>query len=116
MTEPRKIELKLDPSLRKGKEPANEFEKLLYPYLDTAYNLLREAAVRATLKSIRDQAASQGVDLPSDDETFAKTAAEGISSYMDLAPDNLQAAATFYETFELLTEQAYSDATEGMNP
>lgn len=115
-TEPRKIELKYDPALHNGKKrPSTPDEELIYPYLDTAYNLLREAAVRLVLLEVRDQAAAQGTSIGTDEELFAESAATGgPATYMDLAPDNDMASLGFFTAFEVLAAQALEDASEGL--
>lgn len=118
-TEPRKIELKYDPALHNGKKrPSTPDEELIYPYLDTAYNLLREAAVRLVFQEIRDQGAEQGISVGTDEELFAESAASGVpgapTTYMDLAPDNDMASLGFFTAFEVLAAQALEDASEGL--
>lgn len=121
MTEPRMIELKLDPSLRAAKAdptPPTATEALIWPYLDTAYNLLREAAVRLVLHEIRQQAAEQGQTVEPDEELFRQARESGVegapTSYMDLAPDGELPAMSFHGVFGLLVDMAAADAEQGL--
>lgn len=116
------VEVKLDPSLRAAKEdpaPQTDDEKSAWPLLDTAYNMIREAAVRVTLNEIRRQSVEQGVDVGTDEELFRQAAASGIpgapTSYADLAPDHINAATLFYECFTTLFDKAMNDAVSGVN-
>jgi hypothetical protein len=122
MTEPYLVEVKLDPSLRAAQaDPAPKTERaaLAWPFLDTAYNLLREAAVRLALHEVRKQAAEQGFAMPGDEELFAQAKESGElfapTSYMDLAPDDEMAALSFHGVFSILADKAMEDAVNGLN-
>lgn len=96
----------------------DEPSKLAFAGMDSAYNLLREYAVRVTLATIRAEAAEQGQALPSDEEMFALAKESGVegapTSYMDLAPAVSQAAMALHEAFEYLVVVATEEAIEGM--
>lgn len=119
---PHLVEVKLDPSLRSAKadpNPPTEAEAIVWPYLDTAYNLLREAAVRLVLHEVREQGREQGVDVVPDEELFRQAKESGVegapTSYMDLAPDDELAAMSFHGVFGLLVDLAARDAEQGLN-
>lgn len=114
----RTVEVKIDETVHE-RAPRDETEALIWATLDTAYNLLRETAVRLTLIEIREQGAEQGVAVESDEELFRECRESGDpeapTSYMDLAPDNELAARGLYAAFGLLVDQAYEDARQGLN-
>lgn len=114
------IKVEFDQSLHPSVkfEELDEPGKLAFAGMDTAYNLLREYAVRVTLATIRAEAAEQGQTLPSDEELFQAAKESGVegapTSYMDLAPVVTQAAMALHEAFEYLVVVATEEAIEGM--
>lgn len=106
----------LHPSVKPG--DLDEPSLLAFAALDTAYNLLRDYAVRVTLATIRIEAAEQGQTLPSDEEMFRLAKESGVegapTSYRDLAPLVSQAAMALHEAFEYLVVTATEEAVEGM--
>lgn len=118
----RTVEIKLHPELRSAMEdpaPKTDEDKAVWPLLDTAYQLVREAAVRAVFVEIRKQAAQQGVTLGTDEELIEQSLASGVEgapkSVMDLAPDHPMVADAFHSAFEGLFELAMADAVAGLN-
>lgn len=119
---PRLVEVRLHPELRQASEdptPKTDEDKAVWPLLDTAYQLVREAAVRAVFVEIRKQAAEQGVTLGDDDTLIRESRESGVegapTSVMDLAPDHPAIAGLFHQVFEGLFELAMLDAVEGLN-
>lgn len=121
MSEPITVKVEFDPSLH----PSVNFDeldaesKIAFAALDTAYNLLRESAVRVVLMSIRTEAAKQGTPITVTDEELFKLAeesgVEGVpTSYRDLAPNVELAALSLHSAFELLVEAAAVEAEEGL--
>lgn len=116
----RSVEIKLHPELRDAladPAPKTDEEKVVWPLLDTAYQLVREAAVRAVFVEVRRQAAEQGITLGTDEELIAASSdVEGApENVMDLAPDSATIASTFHAVFEGLFELALRDAITGLN-
>lgn len=111
----RTITVAVDPTLH-SREPATESERATWEILDTAWNLLREGSVRVTLAEIREQLAEKGETFPSDEELFAENPGDPDHprSYLDLAPTNELAAMGMAGAFQLLSDQAFLDASEGM--
>lgn len=111
------ITVAVDPKLH-SREPDGEAERLTWAFLDTTWNLMREYAVRVTLAEIRSQAAERGDTLPSDEELFKEARESGDpdapTGYLDLAPENGLSAAGLAGAFEVLAEQAFRDAAEGL--
>lgn len=114
------FKVEFDQSLHPSVKPEDleEPARLAFIGLDSAYNLLRETAVRVTLANIRMEAAEQGKTLPSDEELFQEARESGVegapTSYRDLAPSIRQAALALNEAFELLLLAATEEAVEGM--
>lgn len=114
------VKVEFDQSLHPSVKPEelDEATRLAFVALDTAYNLLREYAVRVTLSAIREEAAEQGVTIPSDEELFQQARESGIegvpTSYLDLAPVDTMAAMALNQAFELLATTAAEEAVEGM--
>lgn len=112
------IEVKLDPSIHL-RSPEGEFEEVSWAALDTAWNLLRETAVKLTLISLREQAAEQGVPFPATDEELFREAkeAEGDDApdgYRDLAPDNELAAAGLHAVLQVLLKDTWVEAQQAI--
>ena len=115
----RTIEVKLDPSIH-GRAPEGAQEEISWAALDTAWNLLRETAVQLTLQSMREQAAEQGIDFPAtDDELFQEARDSGDpdapTTYLDLAPENEMAAMGLHSVLQVLVQDAFKDAQNGLN-
>lgn len=122
MSEARTVEIKLHPELRSALEdpaPKTEEDREVWPLLDTAYQLIREAAVRAVFVEIRRQAKEQGVEIGDDEELFRQARESGVegapTTYMDLAPDHPMIARTFHSAFAALYNLAMQDAATGLN-
>lgn len=119
MPEPRTITVAIDPELH-ADQPENEAERIVWEALDTAWNLLRETAVRVTILELREQLAEAGfTNMRSDEELFAEATQPGADpdmakSYLDLAPDSKLAAVGLSGVFEILVDQARIEASEGM--
>lgn len=118
----RTVEIKLHPELRAAMAdptPKTDEDKVVWPLLDTAYQLVREAAVRAVFVEIRKQAAEQGVTLGTDEELIQQSLDSGVEgapkTVMDLAPDHPMVADAFHSAFEGLFALAMQDAVQGLN-
>lgn len=111
---PHLIAVQVDPSLH-GRAPEPGVEAISWAALDTAWNLLRESAVRVTLQSLRNQAAEQGVPFPATDEALFQEARDSGDpdaprNHLDLGPDSREAAAGLEAVFRELATQAMVDA------
>jgi len=114
------ITVQIDAEQHGGVEPESEGERIVWETLDTAWNLLREGAVRVTLAGIR----AANPEFPSDEELFRQAAESGVpdapTSYLDLAPDKGDgsavelAAVAIRSAFHVLAERAMSDAIHGL--
>lgn len=113
----RTVEIKLHPELRQlsaDPTPQTDIDKATWPLLDTAYQLLREAAVRAAFVEISRQAAEQGIEWsPSPEEHLADV--PELESIMDLAPDDGNVAGVFHGLFEAFFSMAMLDAQAGLD-
>lgn len=83
-----KLELAED---SKNREPETLSTVLAWAALDTAWNLLREMAVRQALAQVREAAGRKGVEWPAtDEEVFEQIkvahGTEKLPSYLGLAP------------------------------
>lgn len=102
---------------RHTREPQDEGERISWAALDTTWNILREYAVRSVLQDIRDQAAEQGIELPTDEQLFEEGRKSGNpdapTSYLDLAPNTRAAAEHLATAFGLLFDETMQDAGGG---
>lgn len=114
------VTVEFDPELHtKVKfEDLDEPTRIAFAAMDTAYNVLRDAAVRVTLASLRTAQQEAGEDFPLDEELFQQAKESGIegapTSYRDLAPQSLEAAMNLDAAFSVLVEMATSDAVAGL--
>lgn len=123
----RTIEVKISAELHGDKEPGSEIQRLQWEALDTAWDLLRETAVKVVLIALREQAAEQGATLRTDEEMFAEARAmvergeQAATSYLELAPQagdpnplvNL-AGQGLDGVFHMLVDAAAQMAQEGL--
>lgn len=114
----RAVLVEVDPALHAA-EPGSDIQRLNWEALDTAWKLLREYAVRITLAEVRAQARAQGIDFPEDEELFRANIESGdpfaASGYLDLAPASPESARFLAQSFGLLQNTAFEEASEGMN-
>lgn len=119
---PRTITVAIDPSMH-DRPPESQAQSITWETLDTAWNLLREAATRLALLELREQLTAQGfTDMPTDEELFelAREEGEGATSYLDLAPqfgDDAQvelAGSSLYRILGALHQVAFDQASEGL--
>jgi hypothetical protein len=114
----RTIEVKVDETLH-NRAPKPGTEEITWAALDTAWNLLRDAAVRLVLQDMREQAAEQGIDFPATDEELFQEARDSgdpdaPTSHLDLAPENELAAMGLHSVLQLLAQDAAKDASQGL--
>ena len=116
MSETRTVEVKYDPELHQGHIFDDPVEREMWAAVDTSFNLLREAAVRVTLKGLREQAKKAGITYPSDEEIF-NTAPEGApKTFPDLAPEGCpQVRGLHAAVFEHLLTEASEDMEEAIH-
>lgn len=118
MTEKRTITVGIDPSMHPGGESTNEYQKLLWAALDTAWNLLSEYAVRITLVQIREAMHAQGHEFPDEAGLFEQAVATGDPnaprSYDDLKEGDYVAAEMLTAMFDRLIESTMRAASGGM--
>lgn len=113
------ITVAVDPKLH-IREPGSESERLVWAALDTAWNLLREYAVRVTIQDIREANPDSG--FPATDQELFDSAHPlgGPANHLELAPElgdspqvNL-AVMGLAEAFDAVCSQARSDAALGL--
>lgn len=107
------IVVAFDPTLH-ARSPESPSEEIVWAYLDTAYNLLREAAARLTIQEMREVAIEAGFPFPDDEQVF-KDMAENtgvVATYMDLAPHSNKVAAAMDAAFRLLVAKARHEAAD----
>ncbi len=114
---PHLVEVQFDPELH-TREPANAQEALMWSVLDTAWNLLREYAVRITLQEARDQAHAAGEEFPdSDEQVFADSIAEhgenAPKGHLDLAVDCPAVISMLASAFDHLVQETMENAATG---
>lgn len=95
------ITLKIDPSYH-DRAPENAQEDLVWPVMDTVWNLLRETAAKVALLDIREALAVENpeIEVPDEKVLFAhldKTCPCGRDTHgwLDVSPDNEMLAAAF---------------------
>lgn len=111
----------IDPSMH-SRTPENRTEEIVWAHLDTAYNLIREGAVRLLLEDMRSSAVEVGIPFPETDEELFKqmgeTAAElgekGPENHLDLAPHSDAFAAALDLMFRTFYAEAREEALEAM--
>lgn len=102
------VPVEIDPSLHDS-PPNTPADYLLRAYLDTAYNLVREAAVRMTILSLREA----GFPMPeTDEELFVLPG--GPSCYTDLAPLGGTSSSALYLSFEILAGEVAGAVEAGL--
>ncbi len=110
------VKVEIDEARHKT-QPQDEVERIVWAYIDTAYNLMRVAAVRANLTELRIRLAEQGLTVPSDEEMFADLKASGDpeapTTYLDLGPSRRDAALLLATAFEILADTAFEEMGEG---
>lgn len=102
------VTIKLDPAYH-DRAPENAQEDLLWPVMDTVWNLLREVAAKVSLLSIKDQIAEEcpEVEVPSEEVLFAHLnrncpCGNQEHGWLDVAPDSGVAAAMFSQAYDAL--------------
>lgn len=115
MSEKRTITVEVDLPMHQ-RPPQNEYEELSWAALDTAWNLLREYAVRGVLLQLREEAAEQGIAFPSDEQLFEQEPdnPDFPRSYLDLAASPDSAGRALDAAFQLLVAETFAEATEGL--
>lgn len=111
----------VDPSMH-TRAPADRAEEIVWAYLDTAYNLIRESAVRLLLEDMRSSAAEVGIQFPATDEelfadmnaTAAGLGEEGPKNHLDLAPHSDAVATALDLTFQAFYAEARKYAREAL--
>ncbi len=113
------VTVAVDPSIH-TRTPDAGGQAIVWAYLDTAYNLLREAAVRLTIQDMRDSAAELGLPFPAtDDEVFKSMAVQGEKfdieppkTYLDLATHSDEVVTALDLSFKVLVQQVRDEALE----
>lgn len=113
------ITVAVDPKLH-TREPGSESERLTWAALDTAWNLLREYAVRVTIQDIREANPDSG--FPATDQELFDSAHPlgGPANHLELAPEPGDsprvdlAAMGLAGAFEMIQDQARADAALGL--
>jgi len=124
VSDPRTFTLAVNPSMREGREPESEYQRIVWETLDTVWDVLRESAARLALLEVREQLTAQGFEnMPTDEQLFeqVREEGEGATSYLDLAPDRGDSEVTdaagecLYTALSLLRETALDQAIEGFD-
>ena len=113
------VTVSVDPKMH-TRAPSNPAQEIVWAYLDTAYNLLREAAVRLTIQDMRDSAAELSLPFPeTDQEVFDAMAAQGAKfdieppkEYLDLATHSEAVTTAMELGFKILVQQVREEAME----
>lgn len=110
------VVVELDPKYHPH-DPEDATEALVWAALDTAWNILGEAAVKSILLQIREQSAELGFEMPPDDEIFRLASEDGDpdapTCYRDLIPESVVAANLIGRAFQILVDLAGNGAAEG---
>lgn len=88
MTDFPTFKVELDPQVERD-APPTEAHRIQWAYLDTALNVLREGAARSVLLAVREAAARDGQEFPSDAEIMAQAAKDRAAGEED-APEGLK--------------------------
>lgn len=104
------IALKINPDYH-DRDPENAQEDLVWPVMDTVWDLLRETAARVALLEIREALAAQfpDVELPSEEAMFAHLnencpCGRDTHGWLDVSPDNPALALAFGSLNDSLVE------------
>lgn len=92
--------------------PQDGYEKIAWAALDTAWNLLREYAVRAVLAEMRELAEEDGIPFPSDEELLSREG--GPRTYLDMAVNPEDAGQALDAAFRILIAETVFALTEGI--
>lgn len=108
------VTIKLDPAYH-DRAPENAQEDLLWPVMDTVWNLLREVAGKIALLDIKDQIAKEHpeVEVPSEEVLFSHLnrncpCGNQEHGWLDVAPDSPVAAALFSQAYDALASHVLS--------
>lgn len=112
MTEARVVPVEIDATLHTSSPDPEAAET--WAVLDTAYNLLRDHAVKETIKQMRAQALEDGHSFPEDELIFAQSAALGVSGYRDLAVNDPLAARGLMAVYEVLVKVTVENANDAL--
>lgn len=112
------VAVEVDPTIHRRLPAENERES--WAALDTAWNLLREVAVKLVIMSMREQAAEQGVPFPATDlEMFEEGVADDPENaprtYSDLAAESPLAATGLHAVLSTLVDETMTMAAAAIN-
>lgn len=115
---PNLVEIRLDPALHIA-SPEGVIDGMSWAAMDTAWNLLRDTAVRVAIQVIRESSAEAGLPFPTtDQELFDQVEQAGIpgapKSHRELAPWNEKAMTAFALVYQNLLKQAIEEASDGL--
>lgn len=114
---PHLIEVAIDEKIH-PEPPADEIKATVWRYMDTAYGLLAELAVRTVFAAQREKAQQLGIPYPETDEAlFAEMekVTDAPQSYRDLYEYDGAAARHLTEAFEALVRSTMNAANEGLS-
>lgn len=107
------IEIKIDLEMHPDQEaPTTEARRIEWAYLDTAYKLVRIAAVRTIFADVREQLVEAGLPPRTDKEMLAG-AGEGVD-YIDLAADVDLAQGFLAYCFATIGQETARHAKNGL--
>lgn len=113
------IKVEIDQDLHGEQQPESPTEAYVWAAMDTAWNLLRETAIRRVLDNLRTSAAeASGRVIPSNEVIFQKMsdANDGARiGYRDLAPEGCPPLKHAFATvFAHLMDEAAEDMGGGL--
>jgi hypothetical protein len=114
------VTVEVDPEIHTN-PPKSGIQETVWAHLDTAYNLIREAAVRAVIDDMRRESQKQGLPFPdTDEELFQAAEAEGEvlgmeapKGYRDLAAHSAEVIEAVEAAFRVLVRLTVQDARDG---
>lgn len=111
------IEIKIDMSMHDGQtEPTSADKRIEWAYLDTAYKLIRIAAVRVIFEDTREQLVEAGLPPRTDEELLQGAADEDQekAEYLDLAADEDVACAMLAMAYSHISSATADMARKGL--
>lgn len=115
MSDERTVKIELDPTLHRGDVELDDIEKEMWAGVDTAFNIMRETAIRVVLKGLREKAEGEGVQYPSDEEIFASPVEGAPRNYREMAPTGCAEVRSLHSAvFEHLLQEATEDIEDAL--
>lgn len=113
MSDDRTVKIEFDPGLHGGELELDPIEREMWAGVDTAFNIMRETAIRVVLRGMRERAAKEGIHYPPDEEMFSSGIPGAPRSYRDMAPSGCAEVRGLHSAvFEHLLQEATEDMEE----